>query len=65
MVQLQLMTNLVTPIPGKVIVFKTRNGNYAKIEILSYYKDQDNTQDSRYYTFNYIYNPNTGDTSFE
>ncbi|SHJ39907.1 HmuY family protein [Aquimarina spongiae] len=59
------MTNLVTPIPGKVLVFKTRNGNYAKIEILSYYKDQDNTQDSRYYTFNYIYNPNTGDTSFE
>lgn len=59
------MTNIISPIPGKVLVFRTRNGNYAKVEILSYYKDQDTSQDARYYTFNYVYNPNTGETSFE
>ena len=59
------MTNIITPIPGKVLVFRTRNGNYAKVEILSYYRDQDTSSDSRYYTFNFVYNPNVGETSFE
>lgn len=61
------MTNLISPIPGKVLVFRTRNGNYAKIEILSYYRDQDssNPANGRFYTFNYVYNPNVGETSFE
>ncbi|WP_299891445.1 HmuY family protein [uncultured Lacinutrix sp.] len=58
------MTNIVSPIPGKVLVVKTRNGKYAKIEILSYYQNQDTAQDGRYYTFNYAYNPNAGDSSF-
>lgn len=59
------MTNIVSPIPGKVLVFKTRDGKYAKVEILSYYNNQDTTQEGRYYTFNYVYNPNSGITSFE
>lgn len=61
------MTNLITPIPGKIIVFITRDGRYAKVEILSYYLDQDssNPAGGRHYTFNYVYNPNEGDTSFE
>lgn len=58
------MTNIVSPIPGKVLIVKTRDGKYAKVEILSYYQNQDTTQNSRYYTFNYAYNPNAGDTSF-
>lgn len=60
-------TNVVSPIPGKVLVFKTRDGKYAKVEILSYYLDQDSTNPAggRYYTFNYVYNPNAGITSFE
>tara|TARA_B100001750_G_scaffold225444_1_gene217275 strand:+ start:2172 stop:2816 length:645 start_codon:yes stop_codon:yes gene_type:complete len=64
------MVNVVTPIPGKVLVFRTRDGRYAKVEILSYYKDNPSqpdlqTDESRYYTFNYVYNPNEGETSFE
>ncbi len=60
---------LITPIAGKILVFKTRNGNYAKVEILSYYKDAPanpdvNVDDSRYFTFNYIYQPNTGIITF-
>lgn len=60
-------TNIISPIPGKILVFRTANGNYAKVEILSYYLDQDssNPANGRYYTFNYVYNPNAGETSFE
>jgi hypothetical protein len=64
------MTNIVAPIPGKILVFRTAEGNYAKVEILSYYKDAPTDPDpledeTRYYTFNYVYNPNPGETSFE
>lgn len=60
-------TNLVTPIPGKILVFRTRDGKYAKVEILSYYLNQDSTDptNGRFYTFNYVYNPNEGEKSFE
>lgn len=58
-------THLISPIAGKVIVIKTIDGNYAKIEILSYYQDYNTSSDSRYYSFNYVYNPNVGDTSLE
>jgi hypothetical protein len=58
------MTNLITPIPGKVILVRTRDGRYAKVEILSYYENQDTSASGRFYTFNYEYNPNEGDTSF-
>ncbi|MEC3906168.1 HmuY family protein [Tamlana sp. 2201CG12-4] len=57
-------THLIAPIAGKILVFKTRDNKYAKIEILSYYKDADTSGDSRYYTFNYVYQPNDGVTSF-
>ncbi|MBQ4821703.1 HmuY family protein [Aquimarina sp. MMG016] len=60
------MTNVVSPIPGTVLVFRTRDGRYAKVQIASYYKDapttpNGSTDESRYYTFNYVYNPNEGD----
>lgn len=60
-------THLISPIAGKVIVVKTIDGNYAKMEIISYYKDLDpsNADNGRYYTFNYVYNPNVGEKSFE
>jgi hypothetical protein len=62
-------THVISPTPGKILVFKTHDGLYAKIEILSYYKDSPAnpnafTDPSRYYTFNYIYQPNKGQTSF-
>lgn len=64
------MTNVVSPIPGKVVVFRTRDGRYAKVEFLSYYEDAPANPDGfadtpRFYTFNYLYNPNEGETSFE
>lgn len=54
------------PIPGKVIVLRTAEGNYAKMEILSYYRGnpeitQDfdaRTAESRYYTFQYVVQQN-------
>ncbi len=61
-------TFTISPIPGKVLVIRTHDGKYAKIEILSYYRDAPAQPDpfvdeSRVYTFNYIYNPNEGETT--
>lgn len=60
-------THIVSANAGTIIVVKTSEGNYAKMEIVSYYKDGDNSlqENARYYTFNYAYNPNIGDKSFE
>lgn len=63
-------THLITPIPGKVFVFRTTEGNYAKVEFISYYEDAPSEPNAfedatPYYTFNYVYNPNEGDTSLE
>lgn len=53
---------IVKTIAGKIIVVKTADGRYAKMEILSYYKDAPpsptGTEPSRYYTFRYVYQPN-------
>ena len=55
-------TNVVSPVPGKILVFRTHDGKYAKVKILSYYLDQDssNPRGGRNYTFNFVYNPNQG-----
>lgn len=65
--------NLITPIPGRVLVIRTATGKYAKVEILNYYKggvtpgagdsDADKLSRQRYFTFRYIYQPN-GSTTF-
>lgn len=62
-------THLIRPIPGKILVFRTRNNTYAKVEILSYYKDAPENPDAfvdedRYYTFNYVYQSEEGVTTF-
>ncbi len=64
--------HLILPTAGKVIVVRTRDGKYAKMEILSYYKDAPEeisadaaANDSRYYTFNFVYQPNEGTSTFE
>ena len=56
-------SHLINPIPGKVLVFRTRDGKYAKVEILSYYENAPENPDAfvdatPYYTFNYVYQPN-------
>ncbi|WP_262420207.1 IPT/TIG domain-containing protein [Flagellimonas meishanensis] len=61
-------TFTLSPVPGRVLVFRTHDGKYAKVEILSYYRDAPAVPDpfmdeSRVYTFNYVYNPNAGETS--
>jgi hypothetical protein len=60
-------THAINPIAGKALLIKTIDGNYAKMEIRSYYKDLDatNPANGRYYTFDYVYNPNVGDKSFQ
>lgn len=51
-------THLYSPIPGKVILIKTHDGKFAKMEILSYYKDLESAiENGGYYTFNYVYQP--------
>ena len=62
-------TYLISPTPGKILVFRTRDGKFAKVEILSYYLGAPENPDaladqSRYYTFNYVYQPNEGVTEF-
>ena len=57
-------THIISPIAGKVIVVKTNNGKYAKLEILSYYLNADTSSESQHYTFNYVYQPNEGVTTF-
>lgn len=54
----------IIPTAGKILVFRTRDEKYAKVEILSYYKDKDTSKESRYYTFNYVYQPNQDVKSF-
>lgn len=61
-------TFTVSPIPGRILVIRTHDGKYAKVEILSYYKDAPAQPDpmvdeSRVYTFNWVYNPNEGQTA--
>lgn len=63
-------TYLINPTPGKILVFRTRDGKYAKMEILSYYLGAPENPDafsdpSRYFTFNYVYQPNEGVTDFD
>lgn len=62
-------THLITPIPGKILIIKTHNGLYAKVEILSYYEGAPDVPDAfidatPYYTFNYVYQPNKDVTTF-
>jgi hypothetical protein len=57
---------IVSPIPGRVLVIRTGDGKYAKVEILSYYRGAPATPTatsaSRYYTFRYVYQPNGSKT---
>jgi len=52
-------TNLISPKAGVVLIFKTADSKYAKMEIQSYYKGAPASPTSanpdRYYTFRYVY----------
>ena len=52
---------LVSPIPGRVIVVRTADGRFGKVRILSYYRgapaEPTSESESRYYTFEYVFQP--------
>lgn len=55
-------THVVSPTPGRVIVVRTANGQYAKLRVLSYYRgapaDPDAFEhEARHYTFEYVLQP--------
>lgn len=60
--------NVIKPTAGKVLLFKTAEGRYAKVEVLSYYKGNKATPTSSdlsgYYSFRFVYQPNDS-RSFE
>ncbi len=63
-------THLIAATAGKILVVRTHDGKYAKVEILSYYQDAPANPDAfvdaeRYYTFNYVYQPNEGVPVFQ
>ena len=53
---------IITPIAGVTLVIRTADGKYAKMQIISYYKDApqliDPNGQTRMYTFRYVYQPN-------
>ncbi len=62
-------SNAIIPIPGRVIVLRTAEGNYAKLEVVSYYEGNPDTTTpefadnatrpaGRHYTFQYVMQPN-------
>lgn len=58
--------NIITPVPGRVLVIRTGDGKYAKLEVLSYYENAPATpvatSRSRFYTFRYVYQPDGSTT---
>jgi hypothetical protein len=54
--------NLISPKAGVVIIVKTADGKYAKMDIQSYYQglptSPTSTTADRYYSFRYVYQPN-------
>ena len=64
-----LLSNILYPIKNNVLIIKTHNGRYAKMQIDSYYKDSPEEPNLRslpsYYSFVYWYQPNKDVKSFE
>ncbi|GGZ15938.1 hypothetical protein GCM10007049_05210 [Echinicola pacifica] len=58
-----MTSHFITPIAGRVIVVKTNAGNYAKMDILSFFKGNPTTSEMAlenmyYFTFRYVLQPN-------
>ena len=63
-----MSTHLLSPIAGKVLVFRTHDNKYAKMEILYFYDspepDPSNGDYGGFYTFNYVYQSEEGNAMF-
>ena len=61
-------THIISPIPGRVLVFRTHDNNYAKMEILYFYNNPNpepqNGDYGGFYTFNYVYQSEEGALTF-
>lgn len=56
-------STVVAPLAGQIIIVRTNENRYVKMEIVSYYKGAPATVNNltdldRYYTFRYVYQPN-------
>jgi HmuY protein len=56
-------STVIAPLAGQIILIRTNDNRYAKVEILSYYKGAPVTVNNltdldRHYTFRYVYQPN-------
>ena len=59
-----MITHIISPQAGKILVFRTHDNKYAKVEILNYYcGDPQTCPYGGFYTFNYVYQPN-GEMTF-
>ncbi len=54
-------TQVLSPIPGRVLLIRTADGRYAKVSMISYYQGAPDTPSSddasRYLTFDYVFQP--------
>ena len=61
-------THLFSPRAGRILVFRTHDDKYAKMEIIYFYDslnpDTKNGDIGGYYTFNYVYQSEEGNTTF-
>ena len=53
-------TNMILPIAGKILVFRTHDNKYAKVEILNFYDAAFTNIYGGFYTFNYVYQSDGG-----
>jgi len=58
------VTNIISPIAGKILVFRTHDNKYAKVEILNFYDAAMSNPYGGFYTFNYVYQPNENTLNF-
>ena len=64
----EMSTHIISPIAGRILVFRTHDNKYAKMEILYFY-DSPDPQPSEgdyggFYTFNYVYQANSTALNF-
>lgn len=55
---------MITPNAGKILVFRTYDNKYAKIEILNFYDATMSNIYGGFYTFNYVYQSNENTLNF-
>ena len=59
-----IATNMISPIAGKILVVRTHDKKYAKIEILNFYDAAFSNVYGGFYTFNYVYQSEEGALTF-